>query len=218
MKPYNGRRPNNSGTNVAQGLPWGWRVLSPDRAVRRGRQNTLTRRREGARALSATAATRWCPTATTHGSDYNSYDYLAAGRLGTHQRLPTRPSALSTTRSRAICETMKGTGIRVYTILFQVDFEETQDLFRNCASKNDKGEPLYYYVPDDLTARDGLRRNRRGPDEPPHRPLDCQLHAPLRETSGRAFRPALLFIPAQRACGEGLLGRAHFVLCFGKVR
>ena len=30
MKPYNGLGANNSGTNIAQGLAWGWRVLSPD--------------------------------------------------------------------------------------------------------------------------------------------------------------------------------------------
>jgi hypothetical protein len=42
---------------------------------------------------------------------------------------------------------VKAEGIRLYTILFQVDFQKTQDLFRGCASKNDDGEPLYYYVP-----------------------------------------------------------------------
>jgi hypothetical protein len=47
-----------------------------------------------------------------------------------------------------VCEAIKAKGIRLYTILLQVDFQKTQDLFRNCASKNDKGEPLFYYVPD----------------------------------------------------------------------
>jgi len=41
----------------------------------------------------------------------------------------------------------RAAGIRVYTILFQVDFERTKDVFRNCASKDDDGKPLYQYVP-----------------------------------------------------------------------
>jgi hypothetical protein len=49
---------------------------------------------------------------------------------------------------RTLCENVKDEGIRVYTILFQVDFEETKDLFRECASLNENGEPLFYYVPD----------------------------------------------------------------------
>ena len=46
-----------------------------------------------------------------------------------------------------ICEKIKAKGIRLYTILFQVDFEETQDIFRDCASTGDDGQPLYQYVP-----------------------------------------------------------------------
>jgi hypothetical protein len=28
-----------------------------------------------------------------------------------------------------------------------VDFAKTQDLFRDCASKDENGDPLYFYVP-----------------------------------------------------------------------
>ena len=38
--------------------------------------------------------------------------------------------------------------IRLYTILFQVDFASSQDIYRNCASTGEDGKPLYYYVPD----------------------------------------------------------------------
>jgi hypothetical protein len=39
-------------------------------------------------------------------------------------------------------------GIRIYPLLFEVDFEETQQIFRDCASKDASGVPVYYYIPD----------------------------------------------------------------------
>lgn len=29
-----------------------------------------------------------------------------------------------------------------------MDFQQTQNLFRNCASTDEDGKPLYYYVPE----------------------------------------------------------------------
>jgi hypothetical protein len=44
---------------------------------------------------------------------------------------------------------VKAQGIRLYTILFQVDFKRTKQLFKDCASKDEEtGEPLFYYVPE----------------------------------------------------------------------
>ena len=51
-------------------------------------------------------------------------------------------------RVKRVCENVKKSGIRLYTILFQVDYAKTQDLFRDCASKGDDGQPLYSYAPD----------------------------------------------------------------------
>jgi hypothetical protein len=80
-------------------------------------------------------------------SDYTSYGYLAAGRMNSTTDFRTAEKFVDSKVSD-ICEKVKDSGIRVYTILFQVDFESTQDLFRDCASKDDDGNPLYYYVPD----------------------------------------------------------------------
>jgi hypothetical protein len=80
-------------------------------------------------------------------SDYTSFGYLADGRLGTTDNYLTAEKNVDAKVART-CEAIKSTGIRLYTILFQVDFEKTQDLFRECASKDkDTGKPLYYYIP-----------------------------------------------------------------------
>ena len=125
-------------------------------------------------------------------SDYTSYGYLADGRMGTHQQLPDR-RAERRREGRARLRGDQGKGIRVYTILFQVDFEKTQDLFRNCASKDDKGEPLYYYVPDASQLETAFAEIGEDLTTLRDRPLDFAPRASARNFRP-GFRPASLFI------------------------
>jgi hypothetical protein len=145
MKPYNGLGSNNSGTNIAQGLTWGWRVLSPDAPFDQGVPYSDTSVQK-VLVLLSDGRNQVVANGEATGSDYTSYGYLADGRMGTTSNYLTAEQNVDKKVAR-VCETIKAKGIRVYTILFQVDFQKTQDLFRNCASKNEKGEPLYYYVP-----------------------------------------------------------------------
>ena len=145
MKPHNERGGNNSGTNVAQGLVWAWRVLSPDAPFEQGVSYEDERRRR-CWFSCATAATRSSRTTASPESDYTSYGYLAAGRMGSTDNYLDRRANVDA-KVRAHLRSVKEKGIRLYTILFQVDFAKTQDLFRECASKDEDGKPLYYYVP-----------------------------------------------------------------------
>jgi Flp pilus assembly protein TadG len=157
MKPHNRSGGNSSGTNVAQGLVWGWSVLSPQEPYSQGvayDDETTTK----VLVLLSDGRNQIVPNNegwrdTYHQvteSDYTGYGYLAAGRLGSDDDYLVAERAVDAKVSR-ICESIKDKGIRLYTILFQVDFESTQDIFRDCASENDEGEPLYYYVPDAST-------------------------------------------------------------------
>jgi len=149
MKPHNQFGSNNSGTNVAQGLVWGWRALSPDTPFA-GHEGVEYDDEETTKVLVLLSDGRNQIVANDEitESDYTSFGYLADGRLGTTNNYLTAEKNVDAKVSR-VCKAVKDTGIRVYTILFQVDFEKTQDLFRNCASVNEKtGKPYYYYVPD----------------------------------------------------------------------
>lgn len=149
MVPHNQFGSNNSGTNVAQGLAWGWRALSPDSPFV-GREGVPYEDTETTKVLVLLSDGRnqIVPNDEITESDYTSFGYLADGRLGTTNNYLRAEENVDAKVSR-VCEAVKGTGIRVYTILFQVDFAKTQDLFRSCASVNEEtGKPYYYYVPD----------------------------------------------------------------------
>ncbi len=145
MVPHNTSGGNNSGTNVAQGLLWGWHVLSPDEPYSQGvaySDEDTTK----VLILLSDGRNQVVDNNDVTESDYTSYGYLAAGRMGSTNDYTVAERAVDA-KVKRICESIKGTGIRVYTILFQVDFERTKEIFRNCASKDEEGKPLYYYIP-----------------------------------------------------------------------
>lgn len=148
MRPHNEFGANNSGTNVAQGLAWGWRALSPYSPFE-GNEGVAYEDTETTKVLVLLSDGRnqIVPNDGITESDYTSFGYLADGRLGTTNNYLAAERNVDAKVSR-VCEAIKDKGIRLYTILFQVDFQRTQDLFRGCASKDEKGKPLYYYVPD----------------------------------------------------------------------
>jgi len=70
------------------------------------------------------------------GADYTAYGRLSEGRLGT-----TNNGAVDDViddRMFELCDAMKAEGIIIYTITFQLSHSDTQDLFRNCATDEDK--------------------------------------------------------------------------------
>ncbi len=146
MKPHNESGGNNSGTNVAQGLVWGWRVLSNDAPFEQG-VSYEDEETNKVLVLLSDGRNQIVPNGEITESDYTSFGYLADGRLGSTNNYLVAERNVDQKVAR-VCENIKAKGIRVYTILFQVDFQRTQDLFRNCASKDNEGEPLYYYVPE----------------------------------------------------------------------
>ncbi len=146
MKPHNEYGGNNSGTNIAQGLVWAWRVLSPGKPFTEGApyEDTETQK---VLVLLSDGRNQVVANNDITQSDYTSFGYLADGRMGSTNNYLVAESNVDE-KVKAVCSAVKAKGIRLYTILFQVDFAKSQDLFRECASKNDQGEPLYYYVPD----------------------------------------------------------------------
>jgi hypothetical protein len=139
MKPHPG-----SGTNIAEGLAWGWRVLSPGAPFTEGVDYSD---KDTVKALVLLSDGK-----NEIAGDYTGWGHLADGRLG-----ETVPAAVAQANRNveSLCESIRGVEdedgngrIRLYMILLQVNDTETQRIFEDCASVNEDGETLYYFAPD----------------------------------------------------------------------
>ena len=156
MKPHNRTGGNSSGTNVAQGLVWGWSVLSDQEPYSQGAPYDDAETTK-VLVLLSDGRNQIVPNNDVTESDYTGYGYLAAARLGSDDDYLVAEKAVDE-KVKRLCKSIKDKGIRVYTILFQVDFESTQDIFRDCASEDDEGKPLYFYVPDSSTLQTAFEK------------------------------------------------------------
>lgn len=125
-------------THIPEGLAWGWRVLSPDEPFDQGAEYNDIETQKALVLLSDGKN-------TVTDTDYTSYGYLANARLGATAAASKRKLDENVT---ALCEQIKGKGIRLYMILLEENDPATKRIFEDCASINDKGELLYFEVPD----------------------------------------------------------------------
>jgi Mg-chelatase subunit ChlD len=124
-------------THIPQGLAWGWRVLSPGEPYDQGApyddeetQKVLVLLSDGKNTFPET---------------YTSYGYQADGRLASSEWTGIRRL---NEKVSTVCKAVKEKGIRIYTILLEENDAATRRIFEDCASVNDKGETLYFEVPD----------------------------------------------------------------------
>ena len=137
----------NSGTNIAEGLAWGWRVLSPEIPFTEGTSFSDPDTQK-ALILLTDGANEIVNQNTHNGSDYTSFGYIATGRLGTTNRSTARQ--IVDDKVAVMCERVKAEGVRVYTITFQLNSPALAEIFRTCAT-----EPQLYF---DSPSNDELRR------------------------------------------------------------
>ncbi len=131
---------NNSGTHVSNGLSWGWRVLSPTAPYTEGAAYDDPDSSKALILLTDGDNTMCCQS-SHNNSDYTSYGYAARGRLGTTNANYAADEIDD--RVEELCNNIRGTGIRVYTITFQVSSSGIRNLFRGCATTPD----LYFDSP-----------------------------------------------------------------------
>jgi hypothetical protein len=138
---------DNSGTNVAQGMMWGWSVLSPTPPFTEGapyeddQQAGLSKTQKAMIVLTDGENQVWGGFETHNKSDYTAYGYVRENRLGTTDRntAVTKINAKVT----ELCGKIKAKKIRLYTITFQLNSATAQELFRQCATKPE----MYYNSP-----------------------------------------------------------------------
>jgi hypothetical protein len=149
---------SGGGTNQAEGLAWGWRVLSPSAPFTEGSPYGPDVRK--VIVLMSDGVNTNVGTDAVMDGDYSAYNYLgfwrdhASGNVLTqllfgllHGILPAqfqRDIDSSNEyvqhvngRQAELCTNIKNAGIEIYAVLFREDDEDTIEMMQNCASGQD---------------------------------------------------------------------------------
>tara|TARA_R110002072_G_scaffold148743_5_gene296273 strand:+ start:2132 stop:3697 length:1566 start_codon:yes stop_codon:yes gene_type:complete len=138
-------------TNIANGVSWGVRVLSPQMPFSEGvayEDRTVLKAMviltDGENVLSGQS--------NDFMSRYEAYGYISDNRLGVRTSNNNLLGDALDARTAAACAYAKSQGIRVYTITFQVNSSSTRNLMQACASS----ESLYFDSPSTSALRDAF--------------------------------------------------------------
>lgn len=127
-------------TNLPEGIAWGFRTLSPKGPFLDGASyaDTATAKimvvlTDGTNAINTFA--------NAAGGSYSSWGYPVSGRLGVDPGTNLRTGLDA--KTRAVCDKVKASGIRIYTIGLMIDDAAGQLLLSDCSS----GAGYYYNSP-----------------------------------------------------------------------
>lgn len=121
------------GTNILEGLMWGWRVLSPEPPFTEGKPYDDPDNEKF--LIVMTDGENWHQARSNHNkSSYHSFGYASNGRLGTTYTTSALVAQMNT-KTLAACENAKAAGIKVYTVAFRLDATSpTRAMLATCAS------------------------------------------------------------------------------------
>jgi len=121
------------GTNILEGVMWGWRVLSPEPPFTEGKAYDDPENDKF--LIVMTDGENWHQARSNHNkSSYHSFGYASNGRLGTTYTTSKLVSQMST-KTLAACQNAKAAGIKVYTIAFRLESDSpTRAMLASCAS------------------------------------------------------------------------------------
>ena len=109
------------GTNVLEGVMWGWRVLSPEPPFTEGKDYNDPDNDKF--LIVMTDGENWHQAKSNHNkSSYHSFGYASNGRLGTTYTTTALVQQM-TTKTLAACQNAKAAGIKVYTVAFRLESE-----------------------------------------------------------------------------------------------
>jgi hypothetical protein len=121
------------GTNILEGVMWGWRLLSPEPPFTEGRPWDDPDNDKFLIVMSD--GENWHQSRSNHNkSSYHSFGYAANKRLGetyTSSALVAKMNA----KTAAACQNAKAAGLKVYTVAFRLEAgSAARDLLANCAT------------------------------------------------------------------------------------
>jgi len=120
------------GTNILEGLMWGWRVLSPEPPFTEGRPYTNPENTKY--LILMTDGENWHQAQANHNkSSYHSFGYAVKGRLGTTYTSSALVAQMNA-KTLAGCTNAKAAGIKIYTVAFRLTDSATLSMLASCAS------------------------------------------------------------------------------------
>lgn len=125
---------NGSGTNIAEGLAWGWRVLSPDAPYTEAGPFDPVERQKFMVLMTDGRNVSFGSSGTMNRSDYGAYNFLANGFIGGTNNQGTAEGILNGW-TLDMCSQMKSQGIEIFTIVYNETAASVQTLFRSCATR-----------------------------------------------------------------------------------
>ena len=125
---------NGSGTNIAEGLAWGWRVLSPEAPYTEAGPFDPVARQKFMVLMTDGRNVSYGASNTMNRSDYGAYNFLGNGLINGTVNQGTAEGVLNGWTSD-MCTAMKRQGIEIFTIVYNEMAASVHTLFRNCATR-----------------------------------------------------------------------------------
>ena len=139
----------NGNTNSAEGMMWGWRVLSPEAPFINDIPYNDNRWQKA--VVLMTDGFNTVSSRDTHlGSDQSAYGYAVEKRMGVGIDTASKMKTQLDRKLLRVCERMKANGILIYAITFGLsdsvaDELATKQTFQACATETE--EPYYFDAP-----------------------------------------------------------------------
>lgn len=125
---------NGSGTNIAEGLAWGWRVLSPEAPYTEAGPFDPVARQKFMVLMTDGRNVSYGASNTMNRSDYGAYNFLGNGLISGTVNQGTAEGVLNGWTTD-MCTAMKRQGIEIFTIVYNETAASVHTLFRNCATR-----------------------------------------------------------------------------------
>ena len=111
------------GTNILEGVMWGWRVLSPEPPFTEGKAYDDPENDKF--LIVMTDGENWHQSRSNHNkSTYHAFGYASKGRLGNTYTTSALLAQMNA-KTLAACTNAKAAGIKVFTIAFRLESNPT---------------------------------------------------------------------------------------------
>jgi Flp pilus assembly protein TadG len=123
------------GTNIVEGIMWGWRTLSSAAPFMDGRAYNTPKNTKY--LIVMTDGENWHGSLDNQNKSwYHSFGYAVKNRLGTTHTTSALKTQMNN-KTLAACTNAKAAGIKVYTVAFRLDADPTtRELLKSCATES----------------------------------------------------------------------------------
>lgn len=136
---------NGSGTNIAEGVAWGWRLLAPTEPYAQALPFGTSARKILVVMTDGTNVS-FGASNTINKSDYGSYGFLSDERIPSVTTKSTAEAYLNESIEK-MCVDIKKLDVEIYTIIYKTTNSKIVDLFSTCASR-----PGNFFMAKDVVA------------------------------------------------------------------